>query len=100
MNFSEGSYYKLQKDYYEHIKLLCVWVEYSYVYFKYPDGVGDNRVVSIGADYKLELKTNKLYKWNDKFIGWDTVENMLSEYGVEDIWNRVESYQFDLGKGD
>lgn len=27
MNFSEGSYYKLQKDYYEHIKLQCTYVE-------------------------------------------------------------------------
>lgn len=81
MNFSEGSYYKLQKDYYEHVKLECVWVEYSYVYFKYPEGVG------VGADYKLELKTNKLYKWNTQFIGWDTVENTLSEYGPAEIWD-------------
>lgn len=100
MNFSEGSYYKLQKDYYEHIKLECVWVEYSYVYFKYP-GIVDP--MHIGADYKLELKTNKLYKWNTQYIGWDTVENTLSDYGVEDIWSKrtgVESYQFDSGKGD
>jgi hypothetical protein len=81
MNYQEGNLYKISHDYYNDIKLTCIWVEYSFVYFKLPNST------SIGADYKLELKTKKLYRWNDKCTGWDTIENTLSEYTDEDIWS-------------
>lgn len=94
MNFSEGSYYKLQKDYYEHIKLECTYVEGNTVWLiSKPFGNTANY-----DNYKLNRKNDKLYIFNTKFGSWDTIENTLS--GAEDIWSRVESYQFDLGKGD
>jgi hypothetical protein len=82
MNYTEGNLYRISHDYYNDIKLTCIWVEYSFVYFKLPNST------SIGADYKLELKTKKLYRWNDKCSGWDTVENTLSEYSA-DVWDRT-----------
>lgn len=97
MNFSEGSYYKLQKDYYEHIKLECTYVEGNTVWLIHRF----NCVDPSGADsvhYKLDRKTNKLYKLNVAYSSWDTVENTLSEYGAEDIWSKrtgVESYHYD-----
>jgi len=101
MNFFEGSYYKLQKDYYEHIKLECTYVEDNTVWFVQESPF---RFVEPTANYKLNKKNNKLYKLNSAFSSWDTIENTLSEYGAEDIWSKragVESYHYDgLGKGD
>jgi len=97
MNFSEGSYYKLQKDYYEYIKLECTYVEGNTVWLLQRPCMS---FVGEIAGYKLDKKTNKLYVFNTKLQTWDNVENTLSEYGAEDTWNRKESYQFDLGKGD
>lgn len=89
MNFSEGSYYKLQKDYYEHIKLECTYVEGSTVWFiSRPFGN------TLGFEnYKLNKKTCKLYIFNTKFGSWDNVENTLSEYGAEDRWSNSGGYQ-------
>lgn len=99
MKFSEGSYYKLQKDYYEHIKLECTYVEGNTVWLL--PCIANPVIGTTIEGYKLNKKTNKLYKWNDRFKSWDNVENTLSEYGAEDIWSRAESYRYDeLGKGD
>lgn len=81
IQYHEGNLYKLQHDYYEHIKLECTWVTYSTAYFKLS---GDNE--SLGADYRLDVKSNKLHKWSSKYCSWDTIENTLSEYVEADVW--------------
>jgi hypothetical protein len=38
--------------------------------------------------YKLNRKTNKLYKLNEQFSSYDLIENTLSEY-KSDVWDRT-----------
>jgi len=83
MNIVEGSTYKLQSDYYEHITLTCTWVTYTTAYFKL-----DSDDQSLGSDYRLDIKSKKLHKWNSKCMSWDLIENTLSEYSAADIWSK------------
>lgn len=65
------------------IKLICTYIEDSTVWLK-----SEYSAHPIYEDfYKLNRKTNKLYKFNVAFSSWDTVENTLSEYGPEEIWD-------------
>lgn len=80
MTYLEGTKYKLQADYYESILLECTYVEGNIVYFQHTGST------SSFHDYKLNQKAKKLYVWNSKFSSWDSVENTLSECGVDDIW--------------
>jgi len=71
MTYQESTKYKLQADYYESIVLECVYLEDNTVWFK--------GTTPATKDYKLNIKTNKLYKWNVSFSSWDSIENTLSE---------------------
>jgi hypothetical protein len=103
MTFSEGKTYKLQADYYESILLQCTYVEDSIIWFV-------RKIPTLNADvtdlvsYKLNKKTNKLYRLNVAFSSWDTVENTLSEYTADDIWSKRagnQSYSYDgMNQGD
>lgn len=101
MKFIENNTYTLQTDYYNSVKVVCTYVEDNTVWFKsfYPvhQVVGDDH-------YKLNRKTNKLYKLNGKFSSWDCVENTLSEETVEDVWSKrmgYQSYSYDgMNQGD
>ncbi len=89
IQFKEGNQYKIQHDYYEHLKLECSFVEDNHVWF-----VIANRssvVFNVSPDYcyyKLNRKTNKLYRLNGLFSSWDTIENTLSEYVANDTWSK------------
>jgi hypothetical protein len=83
MNYQEGTKYKLQADYYESSFLTCTWVTYTTVYFKL-----DSDDQSLGSDYRLDIKSKKLHKWNSKYMSWDNIENTLSEHSAEDIWSK------------
>lgn len=85
MTFLEGKTYKLQADYYESIKLQCTYVEGAIVWLQNVNSVS----LFASSDYKLNQKTNKLYRWNSKFQTWDTVENTLSEVSLFDQ-NKLE----------
>jgi hypothetical protein len=95
MTYLEGTKYKLQADYYESIVLHCTYVEDNTVWFVH------NQAASHGFDsngpyttkeavnhYKLNRKTDKLYKLNNVFSSWDNIENTLSEYTSDDIWSK------------
>ena len=83
MNYLEGTKYKLQADYYESILLECTYVEDNKAYFKLQS---DNE--SLGSDYRIDIRSKKLHKWNSKYMSWDNIENTLSEYTAEDIWSK------------
>ena len=70
------------------LRLICTYIEDNTIWFVEPDPSGVN--VSKN-NFKLDKKTNKLYKLNKAFIGWDTVENTLSEYGAEQVWESRKS---------
>jgi hypothetical protein len=83
MNYLEGQTYKLQADYYESILLTCTWVTYTTAYFRL-----HNNDESLGSDYRLDIKSKKLHKWNSKCMSWDLIENTLSEHTADDIWSK------------
>lgn len=84
MKFIENNIYTLQTDYYNSVKVVCTYVEDNTVWFK-----SSFSGHSIFEDsYKLNRKTNKLYKLNNVFSSWDSVENTLSEDTAEDVWSK------------
>lgn len=99
MTYTEGTRYKLQVDYYESILLTCTWVTYTTAYFKLQS---DDQ--SLGSDYRLDIKSKKLHKWNSKCMSWDNIENTLSEYSAEDVWSKRtgsgSGYYSGIGQGD
>lgn len=84
MNFIENSTYTLQTDYYNSVKVVCISNADGLVFLE------DKSKGSylLNDNYKLVIKTFKLYKWNDKFKSWDSIENTLSEETVEDVWSK------------
>jgi hypothetical protein len=100
MTYTEGTKYKLQADYYESIVLECTYVEDNKAYLKL-----DSDDKSLGSDYRLDIKSKKLHKWNSKYMSWDLIENTLSEYTADDVWssNRTgnQTYSYDgMNQGD
>ena len=99
MTYTEDTNYKLQVDYYESILLTCTYVEDNKAYFKL-----DSDDMSLGSDYRLDIKSKKLHKWNSKCMSWDLIENTLSEYSTDDIWTKRtgnQTYSYDgMNKGD
>lgn len=102
MTYTEGTRYKLQVDYYESSLLTCTWVTYTTAYFKL-----DSDDKSLGSDYRLDIKSKKLHKWNSKCMSWDLIENTLSEYTADDIWSKRTGngsgdgyYYSGIGQGD
>ena len=99
MTYLEGTKYKLQADYYESILLECTYVEDNKAYFKL-----NSDDMSLGSDYRLDIKSKRLHKWNDKFKSWDNIENTLSEYTAEDVWSKRignQTYGYDgMNQGD
>lgn len=67
------------------IKLTCTYIEDNTVWFVHR--VNPLADVVDCVHYKLNKKTDKLYKFNVAFSSWDTVENTLSEYGPSEIWD-------------
>lgn len=101
MKFIENNTYTLQTDYYNSVKVVCTYVEDNTVWLvqQSPFGFLGNL-----SEYKLDRKTNKLYKFNQPFASWDSVENTLSEEAVEDVWSKrmgYQSYSYDgMDQGD
>lgn len=83
MSYIEGAIYKLQHDYYNDIKLECVYVDGTFAYLNNPIK-GE-----LYRDYKVSLKTKKLYVFNKCMATWDTIENTLSECTAEDVWSKA-----------
>jgi hypothetical protein len=104
IQFKEGNKYKLQADYYESILLECTYVEDNKAYFKLQSN-NDNLGFSL-ANYRLDIKSKKLHKWNSNFWSWDNIENTLSEYTADDIWSKKigngggGGYYSGIGQGD
>ena len=84
MKFIENNTYTLQTDYYNSVKVVCISNAGGLVYLE------DKSKGSylLNDNYKLVIKTSKLYKWNDRFKSWDSIENTLSEETVEDVWSK------------
>lgn len=91
MNYSEGSTYKLQSDYYESILLECTYIEDNTIWLVHKTPSLNSNVNDL-VYYKLNRKTNKLYKLNLAFSSWDSVENTLSECTAEDVWSNRQTY--------
>lgn len=86
MKFIENNTYTLQTDYYNSVKLVCTYVEDNTVWLvQYANPMS---AVIDSNHYKLDRKTNKLYKLNNVFSSWDSIENTLSEETVEDVWSK------------
>lgn len=72
-------------------KLECTYIEGS------PQTTAFFKLVSnddsLGSDYKVIIKSNKLYKWSSQYMSWDTVENTLSEDKV-DIWQARSTHRY------
>ena len=104
MIYTEGHTYKLQADYYESIVLECSYVEDNTVWFVCKPS--NFSAVIDCSYYKLNRKTNKLYKLNNVFSSWDSVENTPSEHSADDIWSKRTGsggggyYSGVSGKGD
>ena len=102
MTFTEGTKYKLQADYYESALIECTYVEDNTVWFK--SSFSGHQIFE--DHYKLNRKTDKLYKLNNVFSSWDSVENTLSEHTAEDIWSKRtgsgggDGYYSGIGQGD
>lgn len=102
MKFIENNTYTLQTDYYNSVKVVCTYVEDNTVWLvQYANPMS---AVIDSQHYKLNRKTNKLYKLNNVFSSWDSVENTLSEEKVEDMWSKRMSngsdYYSGIGQGD
>lgn len=101
MKFIENNTYTIQTDYYNSVKVVCTYVEDNTVWLVQhsPFSFAGNL-----SEYKLDRKTNKLYKWDCKFPGWEAIENTLSEETVEDVWSKrmgSQSYSYDgMNQGD
>lgn len=99
MKFIENNTYTLQTDYYNSVKVVCTWVTYNTAYFKL--STDDH---SLGSDYRVDIQSKKLHKWNSKYHSWDLIENTLSEDTVEDVWSKRmgnQSYSYDgMNQGD
>lgn len=111
MKFIENNTYTLQTDYYNSVKVVCTYVEDNTVWFVHDhaashgfDSRGPYTTKEASYHYKLNRKTNKLYKLNNVFSSWDCVENTLSEEAVEDAWSKrmgYQSYSYDgMNQGD
>ena len=104
MKFIENNTYTLQTDKglapHNSVKVVCTSNADGLVYLE------DKSKGSylLNDNYKLVIKTLKLYKWNDKFKSWDSIENTLSEETVEDVWSKrmgYQSYSYDgMNQGD
>lgn len=92
MKFIENNTYTLQTDYYNSVKVVCNYVEDNTVWFVHSDS-GAYKDMKDVTYYKLTKKTGKLYKFNNSFSTWDSIENTLSEETVEDVWSKR------MGKG-
>lgn len=99
MKFIENNTYTLQTDYYNSVKVVCTWVTYNTAYFKLST---DDQ--SLGSDYRVDIQSKKLHKWNTKYASWDSIENTLSEETVEDVWSKRigngSDYYSGIGQGD
>lgn len=85
--FKECSIYKLQSDYYESILLECTYVEDNTIWLVHKTSSLNSNVNDL-VYYKLNRKTNKLYKLNVAFCSWDAIENTLSPYTADDVWSK------------
>jgi len=65
--YKEGSFYTLSVDYYHKITLRCTYSHDGFSYFI------DNQEIN----YKENIKTKKLYKFNSQYQSWDTIENTI-----------------------
>lgn len=102
MKFIENNTYTLQTDYYNSVKVVCTYVEDNTVWLV--QYVNPMSAVIDSQHYKLNRKTNKLYKLNNVFSSWDSIENTLSEETVEDVWSKRmgngSDYYSGIGQGD
>ena len=85
ITFKENSRYLLEQGasedrLFNRTILVCTYVEDNTAYFKLS---GDNE--SLGSDYKVDIKTGKMFKWSSRYCSWDTLEGYeLTAYGSND----------------
>lgn len=65
------------------LKLICTYIEDNTIWLK-SDSYPSSDTILL---YKYERKKNKLYVFNTKVQAYDLVENTLSEYGPDQIWD-------------
>lgn len=80
----EGDKYKISIDYYNYIELEVTYVSSPYAYLKF--------IYAQQADYKYNLKTHKLYKWNG--FEWNVLEYDLKEKTFDDVWLERQQNKF------
>ncbi len=76
-------------------KLECTYIEENTVWFvcnDYKPSTVDG--MHCKDHYKLDRKTSKLFKLNNAFSSWDSIENTLSEDKVEDIWQARSTHRY------
>ena len=65
--YKEGSLYSLPIDYYHNTTLHCTYISDGVAYF-----IDEKEV-----NYKKNLSTKKLYRFNNQYQSWDTIEDNL-----------------------
>ncbi len=81
IQFKTDAVYTLGANGYTPLRLICTYIEDNTIWFK-----AETYPASFSQDlYKLNRKTNKLYKLNQVFSSYDLVENTLSEYNAEEF---------------
>lgn len=76
MNTKEGLRYRLELDSFNYAYLISTWHEHPYIYLKSE---------SSGAIYRMNVNTEKLYRFVESVQSWDTVENKLIPVTAESI---------------
>lgn len=90
ITFKENSRYLLEQSIFNRVTLTCTYVAYTTAYLK---------LASSGntlTDYRYEIKSKKLYKWNGAYQSWDKLEDYtLTAYGSNDAVGQTsyESYR-------
>lgn len=77
MDNQEGLRYRLEIDSFNSVYLISTWHEHPYIYLKSE---------SSGAIYRMNVNTEKLYKFVESVQSWDTVETKLIPVTTDDVW--------------
>lgn len=77
--YKEGSLYILSVDYYHNVTLQCTYIADGFVYF-----IDNNK----DTNYKKNLKTKKLYRFNSQYQSWDTIEDSIKPLAENEAVDR------------
>lgn len=78
MNTQEGLRYRLELDSFNSVYLISTYYEGCYLYLKSEHSE---------TVYRMNVNTEKLYKWIDAYATWDTVDSKLIYVQSDSVWD-------------